>query len=138
MAEIFASGGAEPWLATAPALAAHQQFGEISYRRRARAQSSGAEHAGEVVHGIAAVIGLVKAGRKALDEAVPGRPVAHLQAIEEDEQAISSKDTGNLARHLPAHIGRQLVVEKDARDDVGAGIGQRHLLGRSSYQLSAA
>ena len=43
------------------------------------------EHALEVVAGIAAVVGFVEASGEALDEAVPSRPVAHLQAIEEHE-----------------------------------------------------
>src|SRR5215831_10049461 len=64
---------------------AHQHFAQVCGGHSLRGEPCGDEHPVEVVTGVAAIIGFVEASWEALDEAVPGGPVAQLQAIEEHE-----------------------------------------------------
>src|SRR4029079_7357287 len=81
---------------------------------------------------------LVKRMREGFEPPVPARLFAHLQAVDEYEQAAGFENACNLRRHLPAHIGRQLVIEEGRRDDVATRVVHWHLLPRRLDQLRAA
>ena len=70
-------------------------------------QPCGAEHGVEIVSCVVPVVRAREARGECFEEGRPARLVAHLQAVDEHEQAARLQDARDLGRHLPTHIRRQ-------------------------------
>ena len=85
-------------------LPAHNQVDRNACDVSLMCQTRGSEHRSEVVAGVMRKEGLMEAHGERFEQAVPTEPVAHLQAVDKDEEAAHSQHPGDLRRYTPAHL----------------------------------